>query len=359
MKMRKVLLAALTTFTFTAAVFTTGCGSQGAGTEQKKEITAAESSQGTALADTGIITLSVNPEISIEYDEEGKVTALTGKNVDGEGIVSAYQDYQGKDCSIVLEELINRINEAGYFVDEIDGHKKNIVIQMEPGSVLPDDDFLETISRNTQEAVAGLELTSDIVTIDDDDYDERYAKNGQPSPYISLDKAKEIALAQADISAADAVFEDKEFDFDDGIAIYELEFTAGNNEYEYDVHAVTGKILKAVHHVVGQTVEDTDYGTGNDGVTDYSTTDYGPDNDGITDYGDTDYGPNNDGVTDYSEAEDTDYGPNNDGVTDYNTSGIDDTDYGPNNDGVTDYDDTDDDTDDDMDDDIDDDGDDD
>ena len=36
----------------------------------------------------------------------------------------------------------------------------------------------------------------------------------------------------------------KEFDFDDGIAIYELEFTAGGSEYEYDVHAVTGKSIK-------------------------------------------------------------------------------------------------------------------
>mgnify|MGYP005757619497 CR=1 FL=1 len=75
--------------------------------------------------------------------------------------------------------------------------------------------------------------------------------------------------------------------------------------------------------------DDTDYGPGSDGVTDYNDTDYGPNNDGVTDYNDTDYGPNNDGVTDY---DDTDYGPNNDGVTDY-----DDTDYGPNNDGVTDY----------------------
>lgn len=240
----------------------------------------------------------------------------------------------------MLEELINRINEAGYFIDEIDGNKKNIVIQMEPGSVLPADDFLETISRDTQEAVAGLELTSDIVTIDDDDYDDSYAKGGEPSPYITLDKAKEIALAQANVNAADAVFEDKEFDFDDGIAIYELEFTAGGSEYEYDVHAVTGKVLKGEHHVAGQAVEDTDYGPGNDGVTDYSDTDYGPDNDGVTDYGNTDYGPNNDGVTDYNEpetqTEDTDYGPGNDGVTDYS-----DTDYGPDNDGVTDYQDTD------------------
>ena len=230
MKMRKVLLAAFTSLTFTAAVFTTGCGSQENGQVQETEIKAeAEASQGEALADKGIITLSVNPEISIEYDKEGKVTAVTGNNADGEGIVSAYQDYQGKDCSTVLEELINRINEAGYFIDEIDGNKKNIVIQMEPGSVLPADDFLETISRDTQEAVAGLELTSDIVTIDDDDYDDSYAKGGEPSPYITLDKAKEIALAQANVNAADAVFEDKEFDFDDGIAIYELEFTAGGN----------------------------------------------------------------------------------------------------------------------------------
>lgn len=339
MKMRKVLLAALTISA--AAVFTAGCGSQGTGTEQEKEMTAAaESSQGTALADTGIITLSVNPEISIEYDEEGKVTALTGKNVDGEGIVSAYQDYQGKDCSTVLEELISRIHEAGYFIDDIDGHKKNIVIQMEPGSVLPDDDFLETISRYTQEAVAGLELTSDIVTIDDDDYDESYAKDGQPSPYISLDKAKEIALAQADVSAADAVFEDKEFDFDDGITIYELEFTAGGNEYEYDVHAVTGKILKAGHQAAGQAENDTDYGPDNNGVTDYSATDYGPDNDGATDYGNTDYGPNNDGVTDY---DDTDYGPNNDGVTDYNdTDDNGSTNYDDDNSGNSGYDDQDD-----------------
>ena len=230
MKMRKVLLAAFTSLTFTAAVFTTGCGSQENGQVQETEIKAeAEASQGEALAD---ITLSVNPEISIEYDKEGKVTAVTGNNADGEGIVSAYQDYQGKDCSTVLEELINRINEAGYFIDEIDGNKKNIVIQMEPGSVLPADDFLETISRDTQEAVAGLELTSDIVTIDDDDYDDSYAKGGEPSPYITLDKAKEIALAQANVNAADAVFEDKEFDFDDGIAIYELEFTAGGSEYD-------------------------------------------------------------------------------------------------------------------------------
>ena len=115
MKMRKILLGALTTFTLTASVFTTGCGSQdlrateGAAGESQAEVLQEESS---ALPETGTIILSVNPEISIEYDENGKVIALTGNNVDGEGIVDAYQDYQGKECSIVLEELINKIGRA-------------------------------------------------------------------------------------------------------------------------------------------------------------------------------------------------------------------------------------------------------
>lgn len=348
MKMRKILLGALTTFTLTASVFITGCGNQDAGgalspaEESQTEIqTETAGKETAALAEKGIITLSVNPEISIEYDENGMVTNLTGNNVDGEGIVAAYQDYQGKDCSTVLEELINRIHEAGYFVDEIDGHNKNIVIQMEPGSVLPDDDFLETISRDTREAVAGLELTSGIVTIDEDDYDESYARNGNPSPYITLEKAKEIALTQAQVSETEAVFEDREFDFDDGIAIYELEFTAQGNEYEYDVHAVTGKILKAEHHVKGQNAGDTDYGPGNDGITDYSDTDYGPDNDGVTDYGNSDYGPNNDGVTNYYDNGTTNYdGSGNTNYDDNGTTNYDDggnTNYDDN--GTTNYDD--------------------
>ena len=95
--------------------------------------------------------------------------------------------------------------------------------------------------------------------------------------------------------------------------------------------------------------EDTDYGPGADGITDYDDTDYGPNADGVTDYADTDYGPNADGVTDYA---DTDYGPNADGITDYTEPSS-----GPYYDGVTDYEDREDDGgDDDDDDDRDDDG---
>ena len=115
MKLRRKLFAAVSSLAVAAAVLLAGCG--------------APAQEGTALKETGILTLSVNPEIQIEYNRDGKVTALTGRNDDGKGIVEAYPDYIGKDCEDVLKDLIVEINEAGYFVDDIDGNKKNIVLK--------------------------------------------------------------------------------------------------------------------------------------------------------------------------------------------------------------------------------------
>ena len=325
MNLRRKLAAMASSLAVLTAVLLAGCQAPAA----SQTDAAPTETVSSALADTGILTLSVNPEIQIEYNKEGKVVNLTGMNADGEAIVSSYQDYIGKDCQTVLSDLVQKINEAGYFVEEIDGNPRNIVIQIEPGSVLPSDDFVQQISQSTQTAVANLSLASDIVTIDKDDYDPQYAQGSTPSPYITLEKAQEIALAQANVNAADAVFDDREFDLDDGTPIYELEFMAGGYEYEYDVDAVTGQILKAEHNMPvdqGATqaadYNDTDYGPNNDGVTDYNDTDYGPNNDGVTDYNDTDYGPNNDGVTDYSG--DTNYddgGSNYSGDTNYDDGG--------------------------------------
>ena len=180
MKLRRKLFAAVSSLAVASAVLLAGCG--------------APAQEGTALKETGVLTLSVNPEIQIEYNRDGKVTALTGRNDDGKGIVEAYPDYIGKDCEAVLRDLIVEINEAGYFVDDIDGNKKNIVLQLEPGSVLPSDDFLADMSVSTQEAVKGLELSSGIVTIDDDDYDPAYAKDGKPSPTSRWKRRRKLRL---------------------------------------------------------------------------------------------------------------------------------------------------------------------
>ena len=295
-----------------------------------------------AISDSGTLTLSVNPKIAVDYNSEGLTTNIRGINDDGQTITASYGDFVGKPVETVVSDLIDRIHSNGYLTTTIDGNARNIIIQIEPGSIIPDDDFVSTLTTTSQAKVDSLELDNDVVDISNDDYDDRYTEHDRG--VISLDKAKEIALAQANVDAANAVFNEREYDFDDGAAVYELEFVADGIEYEYDVYALDGTVIKAEHHAnngnVSVEVVDqmsdyhvSDYGFDNDGITDYDNSDYGPHSDGVTNYDDTDYGPNNDGVTNY---DDTDYGPNNDGVTNY-----DDTDYGPNNDGVTNYDDTD------------------
>lgn len=68
---------------------------------------------------------------------------------------------------------------------------------------------------------------------------------------ISLDRAKEIALANAGCSTAQVTFNKAELDWDDGVAKYEIEFVANGWEYECNIHAGTGTILgcgKKQHH---------------------------------------------------------------------------------------------------------------
>lgn len=60
---------------------------------------------------------------------------------------------------------------------------------------------------------------------------------------ISVDKAKEIALSHAGLSADQVTFVQANMDFDDGIQKYEIEFYYNYREYSYEIDANTGNIL--------------------------------------------------------------------------------------------------------------------
>lgn len=63
--------------------------------------------------------------------------------------------------------------------------------------------------------------------------------------YISVDRAKQIALNDAGVKESNAVFLRANLDWDDGRMQYEVEFYSGNTEYDYDIDAVTGAILSS------------------------------------------------------------------------------------------------------------------
>ena len=77
---------------------------------------------------------------------------------------------------------------------------------------------------------------------------ENYVIPAQPSTEaqateISVEKAKQIALSHAGVSASNVHFEKVELDHENGILVYEVDFKSGNIEYDYDINASTGAIV--------------------------------------------------------------------------------------------------------------------
>lgn len=62
--------------------------------------------------------------------------------------------------------------------------------------------------------------------------------------YLGVDAAKAIALAAADITESDAVFSTAELEEKNGISYYNIDFTVDGQEYDYDIDAISGKIIE-------------------------------------------------------------------------------------------------------------------
>ena len=201
----------------------------------------------TALAEGGVLYLKVNPEIAVAYDTDGNVTSVNSRNADASALLEGYTGFEGKSTREVVSELVTLIGDAGYFVEEIEGEKRQITIEIESGSVLPSETFLD-------EVVADVKLC-----ISTNDWSNPIALEGTTiygmSDYVDTDYGPN----------------------NDGVTDF------GPTDYN-----------------------DTDYGPNNDGVTDYDDTDYGPNNDGVTDYDKaSDYG--NSGYDKSSDYGDSDY----------------------------------------------------
>ena len=137
----------------------------------------------------GVLCLKINPEIALHYDENGKVTKLEGRNADGAKIIAGITDYAGKDMEQVLEELVQLIGEAGYFVEEADGTARRIVLELDPGSQVPHDQFLADMAAHVKGCVENKSW------VGEREYD--YNENAVPAP-------SEPAPAKTDTSSGTA-----------------------------------------------------------------------------------------------------------------------------------------------------------
>ena len=101
----------------------------------------------------GVLCVKINPEIALHYDENGKVTKLEGRNAEGIQILKGFDGFEGKDTAQVLEELVDIIGKAGYFVEEADGNARRIVLELDPGSQVPHEQFLQDMAAHVKSCV--------------------------------------------------------------------------------------------------------------------------------------------------------------------------------------------------------------
>ncbi len=68
---------------------------------------------------------------------------------------------------------------------------------------------------------------------------------------IGMDKAKEIALNHAGLTASQATFFKTMLDWENGKQVYDIEFYSGNKEYDYEIDMATGTILSYDYDIEG------------------------------------------------------------------------------------------------------------
>ena len=209
----------------------------------------------------GTLRIQINPDVEMTVSRTDRVLDLEGLNADGEDLIEGY-DYRGKDRETAAGELVERAIDMGYLSD---GDTISVTVRSD------DADWQAREEAQIQAQLEERYGATIVIQLGDGAADQSQSAAAPEEPAEVVVPVVPQSPEQTPETAADP--------------------SAGSG---------------------GQ--EDTDYGPGADGVTDYNDTDYGPNADGVTDYADTDYGPNADGITDYTEPSS---GPYYDGVTDY------------------------------------------
>ena len=241
------------------------------------------------------VSLDVNPSVEITVNRKERVLQVTPLNADGEIIVGD-MDFRGSDLRVAVNAIIGSMVQNGYLSElansvliSVDNNNTergaamqaqltdavNQLLQTEAfsGAVLSQtvtkDDALKQLAEAYGITVGKAQLIRDI--LDDDGrhtFDELASLSinelnllrrdvssaetkieaigtASEKAYIGTKKAKAIAFAHAGVDAAAVLSCKTEMDTEGGIMVYDVDFEAGRFEYEYEIDAATGKVLKA------------------------------------------------------------------------------------------------------------------
>ncbi len=147
------------------------------------------------------------------------------------------------DAGVTADETLNTVVEFKYddgqYIYEVEflakGAEYEYDIKASDGAVLSrsveQDEDVEQVAEKSAVSESAMQA------------DEEVSKTAKKSSYISVEKAKETALADAGVSSGKVTYTKAKMEKDDGRMIFEIEFYCGSTEYEYGIDAVSGKII--------------------------------------------------------------------------------------------------------------------
>ncbi len=108
------------------------------------------------------------------------------------------------------------------------------------------DENVETNSDSKTEVQTSVASSEDKKTDskkEESTSSKKTSSKSSASSQITTSKAKSIALKDAGVKEANVYDFEIEYDYEGGIPHYDVSFEVGGKDYEYDIHAETGKII--------------------------------------------------------------------------------------------------------------------
>ena len=242
------------------------------------------------------VMIDVNPSVQINANKNERVLSVTPLNRDGEVIIGEL-DFSGSTIDVAVNAVIGSMLKHGYITetrnailisvmskDKAEAAELNSKLYTEvnaqlsasaiDASVLSQDmtdsntesnrladeygiscgkaQLIDTIINAghpyTFEELAHMSISAlnGILngTIDTDAPHHNGGSHGESDNVGSEEAALAIALEHAGVTLEQLSWYEICLDFDDGIWVYEVEFVVGNTEYEYEINAITGEIIK-------------------------------------------------------------------------------------------------------------------
>lgn len=237
-----------------------------------------------------VIGIDVNPSLELGINSKNKVVSVNTNNDDAIKVIGD-MNLKGTDVLVAMNAIFGSMVKNGYINDS----ENSILISLVDGEY-----NVDKLANDVYNNLQNEKINSSILTLNTNtsDYDNELSKkynisvskvkliksiinknslyrfedlsklntnelnilannsinkneevstigSASTSKYISIDMVKEIVFKHAKVENKNIVNLEIEYDYENGNMIYDVEFDCNNIEYDYEVDAVSGKILES------------------------------------------------------------------------------------------------------------------